>query len=67
MCTARLRYKNKDIKSKFFVLPRNSPALPGILDIELLNLLRITCDVMGGPHESRKLDSNTVEVSNNPS
>ena len=32
-------------------------------DTELLNMLKITCEVIGDPHESRKFDSWTIEAS----
>ena len=48
-------------------MPGGSPALLGMLDIEVLNILKITVDEMGDPHESRKFDSQTIEASNGPS
>ena len=44
-----------------FVVPGDNP------DFKLLSILRITCDIRGEPHESRKFNSQTVEASNSPS
>ena len=57
MCTVKVRYKDKSTKYRFFVVPGYSPTPIGIPDIELLNILRITCDVRSKPHESRKFNS----------
>ena len=35
-------------------------------DIKLLCTLRITCYLLGEPHEGRKFNSKTIEESNNP-
>ena len=45
----------------------NSSALLGMLDIKVLNILRITYEVICNPHESRKFNSQTIEVSTSPS
>ena len=67
MHIAKLRYKDKGAKCRFFLVPGDGPELLGMPDIELLNILRITCAVISGPHESRKLDSEAIEVSNSSS
>ena len=36
----------------------------GIPDIQLLNILKITCQVISVPHESGKFDSQTTNLSN---
>ena len=41
-------------------VPENGPALLGLLDIEVLNILKITCEVVGDPYESRKFNSQTI-------
>ena len=38
----------------------DGPALLAMPDIELLNTLKVTCEIIGDPHESRKFDSQTV-------
>ena len=38
------------------VVPGDGLALFGMPDIELLIILRITCDITGKPHESGKFD-----------
>ena len=47
MCTVKLRHKNKSAQCRFFVVPGDGPALIGMPDIELLSVLRITCNVIG--------------------
>ena len=51
MCTAR--QKDKNFKYTFFVVPAESPVLLWMSVIELLNILKIMCEVIGDPHESR--------------
>ena len=67
MCTVRLRHKDKDTKCRIFVVSADSPALWGMLDINLLNILMITCEVLVDPHEVRKFNSQTIKASNSPS
>ena len=66
VCAVKIRHKNKCVKYRFFVVPGDSPIMLGMPDIELLNILRITCDTIGGYHESRKFNSQTVETSDSP-
>ena len=63
MCTVKLRHKNKSAKCRFLVLPGDGPALLGMSGIELLNVLRIKCNVIGELPENRKFDSQTIEAS----
>ena len=49
---------------RFFPVTVDGQALLGMPDIELLSILRIACDVTYEPHEGRKFDSQTTEVSN---
>ena len=67
MWTVKLRHKDKSAQCGFFVAPVDGQALLGMSDIELLNILRITCEVISESHESRKLDSQTIEASTSPS
>ena len=53
-------------KSRFFVVPGEGPSLLGMPDIKLLNIWKMTYEVIGSPHESRKLDLQTMEESNSP-
>ena len=48
VCTIRLRHKDQDVKCSFFVVPGHGPELIGMLDIELLNILKI----IGDPYEA---------------
>ena len=66
MCAVKLKHKNKYIKCSFFVLPGDGPVLLGMSDIELLSILRITCDIIDEPHESRKFNLQTIEMSDSP-
>ena len=68
LCVGRVKlgHKDKSAKCRFFVLPEDGPALLGVPNIEMLSILRITCDVIGESHEGRKLESQTVEASNRP-
>ena len=67
MLTVKLRHKDKCVTCRFFLGPGERPALLGIPDLTLLSILRITCNVIGKPHESRKVDSQTIEISISPS
>ena len=64
MCTVKLRHKDKCVKYRFCVVPGDCPALLGMLDIEQLYILRITCDINGEAYESSKFDLQTMEASN---
>ena len=65
ICTVKLRHEDECVKCRFFVVSGDSLALFWMQDIELLNILRITCHTIGGPHESRMFDSQTIQMSNN--
>ena len=67
MCTVNYDPKDKCIKYRFFVIPGNGPTLIGIPDIDLLRILRITCDLIGESHENRKFNLQTRETSDSPS
>ena len=67
MCTVRLRCKNKTARCRFFVVPRDSPALIQMQDIEVIDILKIMCKVMGEPHKSGIFDDQTMQTSNNHS
>ena len=56
MCTVRLRHKDKIAKCRFFVVPGDGPALLGMPDIELLDILKIMCKVMVAPEVGRNFD-----------
>ena len=63
MCTVKIRYKDKVASCRFFIVPRDSPVLLGIPDIELLDILKVICDVTEGQQADRKFDSQTIESS----
>ena len=62
MYTVRLRHKNKIAKYRF-VVPGEGPALLGITDITLLDVLKIACEVVGQQQQSRNLDSQIMQAS----
>ena len=41
LCRVRLRHEDKIARYRFFVVPGDGPALLGIPDIELLDILKI--------------------------
>ena len=45
----------------------DGPALLGIPDIKLLNILKIMCDVIEGQQADRKFKSQAIEPSSAPS
>ena len=63
VCTVRLIHRDKNAKCRFFVVPGDDPALLGMTDIELLNILKVMCEVIGVPPESRKFNLQTIEAS----
>ena len=52
---------------RFFVVQVDGAVLLGRPDIKLLDILKITCEVMGDQQADRKFDSQTIQQSNNPS
>ena len=42
-------------KCRFFVVPGDHPAPLGMIDIELLDILKIMCEVVGVQQADRKL------------
>ena len=50
VCTVKLSHKDKIARCRFFVvsfvMPGDGPTLLGMPDIELLGILKLTCDVM---------------------
>ena len=48
MYTVKLRYKDKFIKCRIFVVPGDGLALLGMPDAEVLDILRIMCEVADG-------------------
>ena len=47
MSTVTLGHKDKMAKCIFYVVPADDPVWLGIPDIELLNILKIICEVVG--------------------
>ena len=58
-----LRHKDKVVRCRFFVVTGTSPALLGKLDIELLELLKIVCEVLDQHQIGRKFNLQTIETS----
>ena len=63
LCTVRVRQEDQTTRSRFFVVLGDSQALLGMPDIELLGILKITCDVVEGQQTGRKFYSQTVKPS----
>ena len=63
MYTVKLTDADKTVWCRFFVATADGPLLLGMLDMELLGILKITCDVVGGQQAGRKFDSQTMEPS----
>ena len=57
ICTFKLRHKGNVVKCKFFVFSGDGPALLGMVDVEVLGILRITCEVIHNQQTGRKFDS----------
>ena len=57
ICTVKLNHKDNVNKCRFFVVPGDGQVLLGTLDIEMLCILKITCEVTDGQQASRKFDS----------
>ena len=66
VCTVRLRDKDKIAKYRLFVVTEDDPVLLGMPDTELLDIIKITCEVMGDPHKSRMFNSQTIQTANSP-
>ena len=67
MCTVTLRNKDEIARCGFFVVPKHGPVLLGMPDIELLVILKLMSEVVGGQHADRKFNSQIVQLSNSPS
>ena len=65
--TVKLRHKDKSMKCRFFLVYGEGPALLGMPDIKLLNILSIMCEVISKPPESRMFHSQTKDSSSSPS
>ena len=67
MCAVTLRHKDGIARYRFFVVPGDDPMLLGMPGIELLNKLKVICEVGGDQQADRKFDFQTVQPSNSPS
>ena len=56
MCTVKLRYKDKSVKCRFFVVQALAQQL-GMPDMEVFGILIITCAVTDGLQADRKFNS----------
>ena len=56
VCTERLRHKGKNCQIEILLVPQDSPFLLGMQDIKLLDILKVLCEMMEDPDESRKLN-----------
>ena len=60
VCTVKLRYRDNIVKCRFFVVPGNAPALLRMMDIEVLGILRIVCEVIDGQQAGRNFDCQMI-------
>ena len=67
MCIVRLRHRGKTVKCRIFVVTGDGPVLLWMPDIELLDILKIICAVIGDPIKNRMFDFQTMQTSNDPS
>ena len=63
VCSAQLKHKERVVRCRFFIIPGNSQALLGMLDIEMLESLKIMCKVLDQQLVSRTFDLRTKETS----
>ena len=63
ICSVWLKHKDNVVRCRFFVVPGNGPALLGMLDTELLELLKIMSKVLNQQQVGRKVNSQTKEIS----
>ena len=59
--SVKLRHKDKAARCRIFVVTGDGPALLGMPDIELLVILKITCEVIEDQQVGRKFDSQAME------
>ena len=57
ICTVKMMHKDNVVTSRFFVVLGNSSELLGMPDIEVLGILKITCEVLDSQQAGRKFDS----------
>ena len=55
ICAVKLRHKNNVTKCRFIVVSDNDPVL--LMDIEVIDILQITCEVLDDKQAGRKFDS----------
>ena len=53
VCTVKSRHKDKTAKYRFFVVPGDGSVLLGMPDIELLDIHKIMCEVIGDTHKKQ--------------
>ena len=61
VCSVTLRNKEKVARCRYFIVLADGPVLLGILDIELLSILKITGEMMEDQQGCRKSDPRTLE------
>ena len=59
--SVKLRHKDKVVRCRFFVVLGDGSVLLEMPDIELLGILKITCDVVEDQQLGRKLNSQTMD------
>ena len=60
MCSVKLRHKDKDARCRLFVVAGDGPLFLGMPDIELLDILKIMCNVKGTNMHTGNLTPNFI-------
>ena len=67
VCTVRSRNKDKAVRCRLVVVPGDGQTWLGMPDIELLGILKMVYEVVGGQQADGKFDSQTIQPSSGPS
>ena len=62
ICTVKLQHKNNAAKCKFSVVPGDAPVLFEKLDIEVMEILKITCEVINSQQTGRKFNPQITQT-----
>ena len=56
-CTVKIRYNDKYVKCRFFVVPGDDPALSEMPDVEFLGTIQAMCETIDNKTTCMKFDS----------
>ena len=65
LCTVKLRHRVNTARFRFFVVSGDGPALLGMPEIELLDILKTMCTVVEYQQADRTFDSQTMKPFSN--